>query len=115
RGDAGFRARSELHAPDTARDTEGLMTAKIGSAVAAKVMGRIMGPAGLNSQLAALAGADRALACPLSAGHVRSQNVGADLAERGSAVKYPAVSVYCEQIVNQMTEKFRKFSGMAQM
>ena len=52
---------------------------------------------------------------PLNAAQVRLQNVAADLAERGSTVKYPAVNVYCEQIVNQMTEKFRTFSGTVHM
>jgi hypothetical protein len=91
------------------------MTAKIGSAVAAMVIGRITGPAGVNSSLANLAQADQNLAGPLNPAQVRSQNVAADLAERGSTVKYPAVNVYCEQIVNQMTEKFRMFSGTVQM
>jgi hypothetical protein len=91
------------------------MAANIGSAVAAKVMGRITGPAGVNPTLAALTQADQALAGPLNMAQVRQQNVAADLAERGSTVKYPAVNVYCEQIVNQMTEKFRTFSGAVQM
>jgi len=91
------------------------MTARIGSAVAAKLMGRITGPAGVNSMLAALTQADHELAGPLHAAQIRLQNVAADLAERGSMVKYPAVNVYCEQIVNQMTEKFRTFSGTVQM
>ena len=91
------------------------MTAKIGSAVAAKVLWRITGPAGVNFNLAALTQADQNLAGPLNAEQVRSQNVAADMAERGSTVKYPAVNVYCEQIVNQLTEKFRMFSGTVQM
>jgi hypothetical protein len=91
------------------------MTAKLGSAVAAMVLRRITGTAGVNSNLAALTQADQNLAGPLNAAQVRSQNVAADLAERGSTVKYPAVNVYCEQIVNQLTEKFRMFSGMVQM
>ena len=91
------------------------MMARIGSAVADKVMGRITGPAGVNAMLAALTHADQALAGPLNTAQVRLQNVAADLAERGSMVKYPAVNVYCEQIINQMTEKFRTFSGTVQM
>jgi hypothetical protein len=91
------------------------MTAKIGSAVAAKVMGRIMGPAGVNPMLAALTQVDQALVGPLNAAQLRQQNVAGDLAERGSMVTYPAVNVYCEQIVNQMAEKFRTFSGVVQM
>ncbi len=46
---------------------------------------------------------------------MRAQNVAADLAERSTAVKYPAVNVYCEKIVNNLTEKFRTFSGHVQM
>jgi hypothetical protein len=91
------------------------MTARIGSAVADKVMGRITGPAGVNLMLAALTPADQALAGPLNPAQIRLQNVASDLAERGSTVKYPAVNVYCEQIVNQMVEKFRTFSGTVQM
>ena len=91
------------------------MTARIGSAVAAKVMDRITGPAGMNSTLAALTQSERALAGPLNEAQVRLQNVAADLAERGSTVKYPAVNVYCEQVVNQMSEKFRTFSGTVHM
>jgi len=91
------------------------MTATIGSTVATKVMGRITGPAGVNPLLAGLTQANQALAGPLNTAQVRQQNVAADLAEKGSTVKYPAVNVYCEQIVNQMTEKFRTFSGTVQM
>lgn len=46
---------------------------------------------------------------------VRSQNVAADLAERSAPTHYPAVHVYCEKIVNDLTEKFRSFSGSARM
>jgi hypothetical protein len=46
---------------------------------------------------------------------VRPQNVAADLAERSGPTQYPAVQVYCEKIVNGLTEKFRSFSGSAHM
>ena len=91
------------------------MTAKIGSAVAAMVLKRITGTAGVNSNLAVLTQADQNLAGPLNAAQMRSQNVAADMAERGSTVRYPAINVYCEQILNQLTEKFRTFSGTVQM
>lgn len=91
------------------------MAAKIASAVAAKVMGKITGPAGANSNLAALTHPDLSLVGPLNMAQIRVQNVAAELAERGTTVKYPAVNVYCDQILNQMVEKFRTFSGTAQM
>ena len=49
------------------------------------------------------------------ASQVRSQNVAADLAERSAPTHYPAVHVYCEKLVNDLTEKFRSFSGRAHM
>lgn len=39
------------------------------------------------------------------------QNLSAELAEKSITLKYPAVSVYCERIVNELREKFRTFSG----
>jgi hypothetical protein len=39
------------------------------------------------------------------------QNAPPALAEKALATKYPAVHVYCDRIVNSLTEKFRTFSG----
>ena len=91
------------------------MTATIGSATTAQVMQLITGASGLNSSLAALTQADQALAGPLDMAQVRAQNVAAELAERSNMVKYPVVHVYCEKVTNRLTEKFRTFSGTAQM
>ena len=91
------------------------MTTGIGSAATTKVLNRITGPAGLNASLAALI--QNAAASPLlvDARQVRAQNVAADMAERTGTVKYPSVNVYCEGISNELREKFRRFSGKAQM
>jgi hypothetical protein len=91
------------------------MTTKIGSAVTGKVLERMTGSAGVNAGLGALTQADRELAGLVDPAQVRTQNVAADLAERATGVKYPAVNVYCEKIVNDLREKFRKFSGTVQM
>ena len=91
------------------------MTRRVGTAVTAKVLARITGTSGLNSALAALAQPERTFDGSLNVGQIRVQNVAADLAERGSIVKYPAIHVYCDQIVNSMLEKFRAFSGTVQM
>jgi hypothetical protein len=91
------------------------MTATIGKATTAQVMQLITGSSGVNSSLAALTQTDQALAGPLDVAQIRAQNVAADLAERASTVKYPTVNVYCEKVTNQLTEKFRTFSGTAQM
>jgi len=91
------------------------MPATIGSTTTAQVMQIITGASGLNASLAALTQADQALAGPLDMAQVRAQNVAADLAERATTVKYPVVNVYCDKVTNQLTEKFRTFSGTAQM
>jgi hypothetical protein len=43
------------------------------------------------------------------------QNVAADLAEQSTMSNYPLIYVYCNKVVNQLREKFRTFSGDAQM
>jgi hypothetical protein len=90
------------------------MTTGIGSAITTKVVNRITGPAGLNAGLAAITqgSVDPML---VDAAQVRAQNVAADMAERGGAVKYPNVCVYCEGLANELREKFRSFSGKAEM
>lgn len=91
------------------------MIAKLGSAAAKSVIDRITAPGGMNAGLGALTAPDSLLAGPIEASQVRSQNVAADLLERAGPVRYPAVHVYCEKIVNDLTEKFRSFSGKIQM
>ena len=91
------------------------MTAKIGSATTAKVIQRITGPTGVNSNLAALTAAGDTAANPLDVGQVRSQYVAPDIAERSTTVQYPAVNVYCEKVANTLVEKFRTFSGTVGM
>ena len=91
------------------------MISKIGSAVTAKVLHRMTGPSGVNAGLGALTLAEREFAGLVEASQVRGQNVAAEMAERALGMKYPAVNVYCEKIVNELREKFRVFSGRVQM
>lgn len=44
-----------------------------------------------------------------------AQNVAADLAEQSTMSNYPLIYVYCNKVVNELREKFRTFSGDAQM
>jgi ABC-type transporter Mla subunit MlaD len=91
------------------------MTKQIGALSAAKVVALLVGPKGVNAALAALVPTNQPRTERLDATHVRAQNVAADLAERGGGVQYPALNVYCDKVVNRLTEKFRRFSGSAQM
>jgi len=90
------------------------MTAKIGSAATAKVVKQPTGGTGMNASLGALTAGAAGVAA-IEAAQVSAQNVAADLAERSSTIKYPAVQVYCDKIVNNLKEKFRSFSGNVQM
>jgi hypothetical protein len=44
-----------------------------------------------------------------------AQNVSPDISEQSTANRYPLIYVYCTKVVNQLREKFRTFSGDAQM
>ena len=44
-----------------------------------------------------------------------AQNVAADIAEKSLVSKYPLIYIYCSKLVNDLREKFRTFSGDAQM
>jgi hypothetical protein len=93
-----------------------MMTNKIGGAAMSKVIDRLNGFGGINDVLAALeAGAGSASSPGFDPAQILPQNVPSDLAVRSGAVKYPSIQVYCEKILNQLTEKFRSFSGKVQM
>ena len=87
----------------------------VGSTVTTQVLGLLTMPQGLNACVATLAQALNTTAAPLAGSQLVAQNVPIDLAERSLDVTYPAVSVYCDKIVNQLKEKFRVFSGIAVM
>jgi hypothetical protein len=85
------------------------MTSGIGSAATRKVMERLAGPAEAGATAGALTQAGFAGAAMLA------QNAAAELVERAGAVNYPMVTVYCEKVVNDLKEKFRSFSGRAEL
>jgi hypothetical protein len=91
------------------------MTSRIGSAATAKVVQRITGPSGVNAGLEALTQGHELFAGLVEPSQVRAQNVAAQIAEQALGVKYPAVNVYCEKIVNDLRQKFQTFSGQVQM
>jgi hypothetical protein len=87
----------------------------LGSAVTAKVAGLLTGTSGVNANLGELTSASGTAASLVDAAQIRTGSAAADLTERAGAVKYPAVNIYCEKLVNSLAEKFRSFSGTAQM
>ena len=86
------------------------MTNTIGSLITAKAI-QLIGT-GVNAVLTQGAGMQVGV---LAVGQIRAQNVAPDIADRSNAMQYPSVNVYCDKVVNDLTEKFRTFSGNVQM
>ena len=63
----------------------------------------------------AAATADGLYVPPIAGTDIVARHVAADLAEKTSGVRYPSAHVYCEKVVNQLREKFRRFSGTADL
>lgn len=89
--------------------------AAIARAATRKVHETLCGSAGLPYTIGAIAEREQTTVAPIEAGQILKQYVAAETAERTAGVKYPAVYVYCEEIANLLTEKFRTFSGKVQM
>jgi hypothetical protein len=46
---------------------------------------------------------------------VLTNNAAADLLEKSAIARYPSLHVYCDRVVNKLGEKFRTFSGTAEL
>ena len=88
---------------------------QIGSISTSKAMAVFIGSGGLPDIVDALSAQQQVTLPAISSQQIVSQNVAAELSERSTGSKYPLVYVYCGKIVNQLREKFRIFSGNAQM
>ena len=89
--------------------------AQIGSLATQKVVGILRAEAGLPGSIAQLTSSGNTALPAFVADQVIGQNVSPEIAERTTAAKYPLVYVYCNRLSNVLTEKFRQFSGQAQM
>ncbi len=52
---------------------------------------------------------------PISISSVLTGTAGAELMEQSLAIAYPVVILYCDKLSNTLKEKFRTFSGTAQL
>jgi hypothetical protein len=87
----------------------------IGSAATRKVIDMLAGGTGLPFTMATLQQRENIALPAIAAEQVASQNVAFDVIEKTAGVTYPAMYVYCTGLSNQLTEKFRTFSGKAHM
>jgi len=79
-----------------------------------KVMGILSAADGLPAAVEALVQGGMELR-PIAPGQVIAQNVAADISEQSTITNYPLAYVYCNKVLNENREKFRAFSGDAQM
>jgi hypothetical protein len=88
---------------------------QIATMTTSKLMGILTGIEGVPAAVAALSQAQNLSLAAVSAAQIIAQNVAPDLSERSTVSSYPLVYVYCSKVVNQLREKFRTFSGDAEM
>jgi len=89
--------------------------AEVGRLTTERVLSVLRSSTGLAYSVAALAQTQRIQIQPLAAGQIIPLNAAVDLIEKADIARYPSVYVYCEKFTNQLKEKFRTFSGKAQM
>ena len=89
--------------------------ANIAKTAVDKLAALLKAPEGLNANVAALAEAEQLTLPQIPERLLIAQNVAVEVTERATELKYPAMNLYCETLVNELREKFRTFSGRAGM
>lgn len=89
--------------------------ARSASIATQELLSRLKSDAGLSFTLAAISERESVALGPIAPEQVIARNAAAEVAEKSAGVKYPAVHVFCERVVNDLREKFRVFSGTATM
>ncbi len=87
----------------------------IADSATATIITLLSAPGGLNATIAAHAATADTPIPPVLAEQFFTDNVSSDIAEKSQDIKYTAIYVYCDKIANTLQEKFRTFSGYAQM
>lgn len=80
-----------------------------------KVLGVLAADDGLPAAVEALVEQQGLALAAIAPQQIIAQNVPADISEHSTTSKYPLVCVYCSKVANELREKFRTFSGDAQM
>ena len=88
--------------------------AQIGVTATEKTAAILSAANGLPAVVAALA-ADTLWGAQFTTLHVLTQNVAPEVSDRTLGLSYPAVYIYCGKLTNSLVEKFRMFSGQAEM
>jgi len=88
---------------------------QIGATATQKAAAILSAANGLPAVIAGLAADTEASQLQFQTLHVLSQNVAPEISDRALGLSYPAVYVYCGKLSNSLQEKFRTFSGQAEM
>src|ERR1700728_1017356 len=80
-----------------------------------KVLGVLAAGSGLPGALEALSVQQRLTLPRITAEQIIAQNVTPEVSDLSTINNYPLVYVYCTKVVNALREKFRTFSGEAEM
>jgi len=89
--------------------------AQIGVTATKKAVALFSAANGLPAVLAGLAADTVGSELQSQTVHVLTQNVSPEISDRALGLSYPAVYVYCGKLANSLKEKFRTFSGQAEM
>jgi len=90
--------------------------ARTESAAIGQLATLLRGPAGVTAVAGQLARAGNLTFSPPEAGiEVLEQFVTAELADKSINGRYPVIHVYCDKVTNTLREKFRTFSGTANL
>ena len=87
----------------------------IGTRVSRAALDMFQGSQGLPATVSALLTASGVTVPLFRPEQAYLANISSELAEKGSVARYPLVTLYCSKVTNQLKEKFRVFSGTAQM
>ena len=87
--------------------------AQAGSIVTKKVRELLAGSA--PAALSVIADLEGVQLPQMQAHQVIAQNISPDILEHSTVAKYPLLHIYCAKVTNLLREKFRTFSGEAQM
>lgn len=89
--------------------------AQIASVATAKLQSVLAGPSGMPSSVSVIGDLEGVQLPSFSAAQIVAQNVAPEILDHAKGTKYPGLYVYCTKVSNLQREKFRTFSGEAQL
>ena len=89
--------------------------ARVSAAVVSALAGFLTGDNGLPGRIGKLVQSGELAVPTMSDNDILQRHVPSEAAEKGLDVRYPSVHIYCEEVANELREKFRKFSGTADL